>query len=67
MEQLGKNGVRFNAGIDPKKEIFNLYAKESIPRNFLIDQDGKIVFISIGYTEENLTVIADKIDEIIKK
>ena len=36
---------------DPKREIFNLYANLSIPRNIIIGKDGRIIFQSIGYSE----------------
>lgn len=34
---------------DPKRQIYSKYAKKGIPRNFVIDKDGKIIFESIGY------------------
>jgi peroxiredoxin len=42
---------------DPKREIFKLYASQSIPRNVIIGKDGKIIFQSIGYTEEEFKKI----------
>jgi peroxiredoxin len=36
---------------DPKREIFKLYATQSIPRNIIIGKDGKIIFQSIGYSD----------------
>jgi peroxiredoxin len=46
---------------DPKREIFKLYASQSIPRNVLVGKDGKIIFQSIGYTEEEF----GKIEKIL--
>jgi len=37
---------------DPGRAIFKLYASQSIPRNYIIGKDGKIIFQNIGYTEE---------------
>jgi peroxiredoxin len=46
---------------DPKREIFKLYASQSIPRNVIIGSDGKIIFQSIGYTAEEFK----KIEELL--
>ena len=47
---------------DPKREVYSLFAKQSIPRNYVLDKKGKIAYQSIGYTEEEfakmVTVIA---------
>jgi len=37
---------------DPKKEIYSKYAKMMIPRNFVIDRDGKVIYQSMGYEKE---------------
>jgi peroxiredoxin len=36
---------------DPKRDIFKLYATQSIPRNIIIGKDGRIIFQSIGYSD----------------
>jgi peroxiredoxin len=66
MDQLKAKGIAFNVGLDPTKSIYELYAKETIPRNFLIDQKGRVVSISDGYSEEKLQKIADMIGELLK-
>ena len=67
IEQLVAKGIVFNSGLDPERKIYSLYAKEMIPRNFLIDQDGKIVYLSIGYNEESIPTLAKKIDDLLTK
>ena len=37
---------------DPKREVFSLFADQSIPRVYLFGKDGKLVHASIGYTAE---------------
>jgi len=39
-------------GIDPTKKIWNQYATGAIPKNFVIDQNGLIRYISGGNSEE---------------
>ncbi len=51
---------------DPKREIFSKYAKQSIPRNFIIDQDGNIVVASTGFNEKEFKEIVQKVDELLK-
>jgi peroxiredoxin len=50
---------------DPGRKIFKLYASQSIPRNVIIGKDGKIIFQSIGYIEEEFkkleALIAEKL------
>ncbi len=35
---------------DSKREIFNQFAIQSIPRNYIINKDGKIVYASKGFS-----------------
>lgn len=48
---------------DKERKIYSLYAKQSIPRNFLIDKNGKIVYLSIGFNEEDFEVLKTEIDK----
>jgi len=48
---------------DPERGIFKLYATQSIPRNVIVGKEGKIIFQSIGYTEQEFR----KIEEVLAK
>jgi thiol-disulfide isomerase/thioredoxin len=37
---------------DMGRKIFSVYAGQNIPRNFVIDKTGRIVYASVGFTEE---------------
>jgi peroxiredoxin len=65
MLRMKKYGVNFNAGIDPNKKIWNQYATGSIPKNFVIDQNGVIQYTSIGNAEGNLEKIAAEIRKLL--
>lgn len=54
-----KTGYTFPMGLDPSQTAYDLYASNYIPRNFLIDADGKVVLSSVGYDPEEF-------DELIK-
>ena len=44
-----KQGYTFPMGLDPKQEIYNKYASNYIPRNFVVGKDGKVIYVSVGY------------------
>ena len=67
MAHLKGKGIDFPVGLDPTRDIYKQYAGQTIPRNFLIDQNGKIVYISTGYTEESLDKIVEKVNKMLKK
>jgi peroxiredoxin len=51
---------------DPGREIFKLYASQSIPRNVVIGKDGKIIYQSIGYTTEEFKKLESLLAEKLK-
>ncbi|WP_430810526.1 MULTISPECIES: peroxiredoxin family protein [unclassified Carboxylicivirga] len=44
---------------DEKREIFNLFASESIPRNYIIDRAGKVVYASKGYSVKEFEIMKE--------
>lgn len=63
--KLKKDGLNFNFGIDSDQKIWNEYATNSIPKNFLIDQTGIIKFVSTGNAPDNLDNIANEIRKLL--
>lgn len=51
---------------DPKREVFSLFADQSIPRAYLFGKDGKLIYTSIGYTLEEFQKLMDTIEEALK-
>ena len=51
---------------DPKREIFSKYAKQNIPRNFIIDKEGKIAVASIGFNKDEFKKTILKVEELLK-
>lgn len=47
--------------VDEKREIYSKYAKKGIPRNYVIDQNGKVIWASTGYTDEEFQQMIGKI------
>lgn len=55
-----KTGYTFPMGLDPEQNIYKLYASNYIPRNFLIDRDGRIIALTVGYE-------APEFDELVQQ
>ena len=47
---------------DPTRAVYGLFAKQLIPRSFLLDEDGKIIFLSEGYEEKHFEELVKLID-----
>ena len=48
---------------DPKRNVYGRFATELIPRSFLIDTDGKIVYLSEGFEEPHFNELKDLIEK----
>lgn len=47
---LAKRGVQLPFVPDPESKLAALYGVNSFPTSFVIDRDGKIRFVEVGYT-----------------
>ena len=50
---------------DPKREIYEKYAKQNIPRNFIIDKKGNIAAASVGFNEQDFNAKLEKLKELL--
>lgn len=68
-EQLQKYNERkkftFPLYPDPKREVFSLFAEKSIPRAYLFDKSGKLIYSSVGYTEEEFKKLMETIESAL--
>jgi peroxiredoxin len=62
-----EKGFTFSIAPDPKRGVFSLFAKESIPRNYVIDKKGKIAFQGIGYEEKEFKNMIEEIKKLLEK
>lgn len=60
-------GYTFPMGLDTDSRVYDEYAETYIPRNFLIDKEGRIVKASVGYDEAEFAELIKLIEETIKK
>ena len=51
---------------DIERKVFSLYAKQNIPRNFIIDKDGKIAVASTGFNEKEFAEIIGKVEKMLE-
>jgi len=58
-----KKGFTFPVLPDPKREIFSKFAKQYIPRNILVDENGKIIYQSMGFTEKEFKELEELIHQ----
>jgi len=63
VNSLQEKGIYFESGIDSEKAIWNQYANGSIPKNFIIDKKGTIIYHSMGNDGNSI----DKIQKEIRK
>ena len=61
-----KKGFTFPLYPDPKREVFSLFADQTIPRSYLYDKNGKLIWSAIGYTPEEFKVMMEAIEKALK-
>ena len=63
-----KTDNKFNMPFYPDlgRKVFSLYANQNIPRNFIIDKEGKIAVASTGFSEKEFEEIIDKVEKLLK-
>lgn len=61
-----KAGYTFPVYPDLQREVFSLFADSYIPRNVLIDKEGKIVYQSVGYVEKEFSDLVELIETTLE-
>lgn len=61
-----KNHYTFLMLPDVDKKIYSKYATQYIPRNVLIDENGKIIYQSIGYEEQEFNKLTKLLAKKLK-
>lgn len=57
----------FPIAADPQRRIYARYAEKYIPRNYIIDKEGKIIFQAKGFTQKELNEMMDIIEKALEK
>lgn len=61
-----QTGYQFPMGMDPDRKIYSLFATATIPRNFLVDREGKIILAEEGYSEESFQKLIEAVEKALK-
>jgi len=67
MTKLNTDGIEFNSGLDYNKDVFKQFAKGSIPKSVVLDQEGRIQLMTEGNPVGNLDLLSDKIAELLNQ
>ena len=51
---------------DLKRAVFSLYGTQNIPRNFLVDKEGKIAFSSVGFNKKDFDGLKKTVKQLLK-
>ena len=60
-----KKGFTFPLYPDKNRAIFGAFAKNLIPRTYLIGKDGKVLYAGKGYTDKEFTELMEKIEKTL--
>lgn len=69
IEFAKQTGVSYPIGLDPKADIFALYAEREsgITRNVIIDKDGRIVMLTRLFNTEEFNKMVKLIDSLLEE
>ena len=54
---IANNGYTFGVGLDPERAIYDQYASNFVPRTFIINKAGRVVYRVAGYDEETAEAV----------
>ncbi len=68
LEMIKATGISYPMGLDDNADIFGLYAdkKAGVTRNVLINKEGKIIFLTRLFNEEEFAALVKKIGEEVE-
>jgi peroxiredoxin len=66
-EFITKMGYTFAVGLDGDQSIYQKYATNYIPRCFVIDAKGKVLYSGVGYDEKVAAEVEESIDKALRK
>lgn len=61
-----KKGFSFPLYPDKSRLVYGAFAKNLIPRTYLIDKSGKVILATAGYKDEEFTLLMSQIENALK-
>ena len=62
-----KNRYTFNIVPDPGRKIYSLFAERYIPRNIVLDREGKIIYQATGFDDKEFAKLKETIENELNK
>ena len=62
-----RSGANFELCCDPTGKVMRLFSDGGCPRNFVVNPEGVITYMEMGYNQEKFSKLVSKIDESIKE
>ncbi|HRW63827.1 MAG TPA: TlpA disulfide reductase family protein [Bacteroidales bacterium] len=62
-----KHGYTFNIVPDPGRKIYSLFAERYIPRNVVLDREGKIIYQATGFDDKEFAKLKETIETELYK
>lgn len=63
---MEQEGFSFPVGLDPDGQIYGLYATSYIPRHYVIDPDGTVVYQSVDYDPAKFSALLAAIETALR-
>ena len=63
---VAKRGYTFPVAIDSDEKMWNLFATRAIPRNFVVDKSGVVVFTGVGYSAQDFQQVKKAVDKALE-
>ena len=60
------NKLGFTMLPDLDKSIYNKFATSQIPRTYIVDKTGKIIYMSVGFKKEDINEMAELLDNALR-
>ncbi len=67
IEFRDKKGYTFPIASDMDRSVYAIFAEKYIPRNIIIDREGKLVFTEVGYNDEKFARLISEIEKQLKE
>ncbi|MDR2414508.1 MAG: TlpA family protein disulfide reductase [Odoribacteraceae bacterium] len=61
-----KYGYQFMMGLDPGRAVYSRFATASLPRDFVINKEGKIVYMTNGFSEKGFSEMVRVIERLLE-
>jgi peroxiredoxin len=66
-EYRAKHEYSFPMAADPKRTVYGKFANAGIPRNYVVNRNGKILFQSTGYAPEDFQKMKSILEKELKR